>query len=308
MNAGAPRISVVIPAHNEANTIDALAPAVAHALQTHTHEIIIVDDGSTDATWDRIVALKASLPQVSGVRLTRNFGHQAAILAGLTAARGEAVVMMDADGQHPPAALGEFIRLWEQGHPVVQGVRVSTQGEGALKRWTSRAFYNVLSRLGGLDIPIGSADFRLLNRPAVEAVLTSVGPLLFLRGLIPWLAYPAAYVRFEAPARLGGRASYTWWQMLRFSVHGLLSFTIIPLRLATLLGFAVAVFSFLYLMVAVVAWLTDAAVVPGWASVMGLLALLGGMQLLTIGVLGEYVGRVFVAQLNRPHFVVRERA
>ena len=301
-------ISVVIPAHNEAATLQVMVSAVADELRAEDHEIIIVDDGSTDGTWEQVVALKTPWPQVVGVRLTRNFGHQAAILAGLKAARGALVITMDADGQHPPAALSHFLRLAAEGFPIVQGIRVATEGEGAVKRWTSRMFYRVLSTVSGVQVLRGSADFRLLTREVVDIVLESIGPLLFLRGLVPWLAYPTAYVPFTAPSRLGGTSSYTWWQMVRFSIHGLLSFTIVPLRLATLLGFAVALFSFLYLVVTLVAWLTDAAVVPGWASVMGLLSLLGGMQLLTVGVLGEYVGRMFVAHLNRPQYVVRERA
>jgi len=214
---------------------------------------------------------------------------------------------MDADGQHPAAALPQLVAAWRGGYDVVQGVRVATDGEGFLKRVTSKGFYRMLSAVGGPQIPIGSADFRLLSRPAVDVLLESVGPLLFLRGLIPWLGYPVAHVPFTARRRLAGETSYTWTRMLRFSLHGLLSFTTIPLRLATLLGLLVAGFSFAYLLLVLVALITSAAVVPGWASVMGLLSLLGGIQLVTIGVVGEYLGRVFVAHLNRPHFVVRDR-
>lgn len=300
-------ISVVIPAFNEEANLASLVSEVGRVLAAHSHEVIIVDDGSTDGTWQSIARLKDSHPQISGIRLTRNFGHQAALLAGLIAARGDAVIMMDGDGQHPPACLPRFIAEWERGSHVVQGVRLSTEGEGAMKGWTSRAFYRVLSWTGGPSIPTGSADFRLLSREALDAVLRSVGPLLFLRGLIPWLGYPAAHVPFEAPRRRAGAPQYTMWRMLRLSVHGLLSFTLVPLRLAMFLGLTVAAFSFVYLLVVIGAWFVSSAVVPGWASVMGLLALLGGIQLVTIGVLGEYLGRVFVAQLNRPHFVVRTR-
>ena len=300
-------ISVVIPAFNEDANLAPLVSEIGRVLAAHPHEIIIVDDGSTDGTWDSIARLKDSHPQISGIRLTRNFGHQAALLAGLTAARGDAVIMMDGDGQHPPACLPRFVAEWERGSHVVQGVRLSTEGEGAMKGWTSRTFYRVLSWAGGPSIPTGSADFRLLSREALDAVLRSVGPLLFLRGLIPWLGYPAAHVPFEAHRRRAGAPQYTVWRMLRLSVHGLLSFTLVPLRLAMFLGLTVAAFSFLYLLVVIGAWFVSSTVVPGWASVMGLLALLGGIQLVTIGVLGEYLGRVFVAQLNRPHFVVRTR-
>jgi len=301
-----PVVSVIAPAHNEAEALPTVIPAVVHALGDVPHEILVVDDGSTDATWEAIERLKAKHSQVVGLRLTRNFGHQAAILAGAIAARGDAVITMDADGQHPPASIPEFIRHWREGSVVVQGVRQETEGEGALKRWTSRLFYRTLGALGGPPVPTGSADFRLMARPVVDTLVASAGPLLFLRGLIPWLGYPTTYVPFAAGPRVGGRSSYTWFRMLRFSLHGLLSFTTIPLRIATILGLAVAAFSFAYLVLVLVVWVYQAAL-PGWASVMGLLSLLGGIQLVTIGVVGEYLGRIFTANLNRPHFVIRER-
>jgi dolichol-phosphate mannosyltransferase len=300
-------VSVVVPAFNEAESLPVVVPEIVSVVGSALLEVILVDDGSTDDTWDRIEELRRTFPAVNGVRLTRNFGHQAAILAGLTEARGDAVVMMDADGQHPPACIATFLEQWRQGYHVVQGVRTETVGEAWLKRWTSNAFYRMLSSLGGPPVPAGSADFRLLSRAAVDALLASVGPLIFLRGLIPWLGFPAAYVPFKAERRARGVTKYTWFRMVRFSVHGVLSFTTVPLRIATLLGLAVAAFSFLYLVVVLVVWLTSTGV-PGWASVMGLLSLLGGIQLVTIGLLGEYIGRVFVAQLKRPHFVVQQRA
>jgi polyisoprenyl-phosphate glycosyltransferase len=302
-----PALSVIVPSHDEAVALPVVVPAIVRALAGTPHEIILIDDGSSDDTWSTIAHLCRTVPQVVGVRLTRNFGHQAAILAGLHAASGDAVLMMDADGQHPPESIPDFVKEWRRGAVVVQGVRTETEGEGALKRWTSRMFYRCLATVGGPEIPIGSADFRLLARPVVDSVLASVGPLLFLRGLIPWLGYPVTQVPFKAPKRIGGETSYTWSRMIRFSLHGLLSFTTIPLRLATALGLVVAAFSFAYLLLVLFVWLSSVAVVPGWASVMGLLSLLGGIQLITIGVVGEYLGRVFVAQLNRPHFVVRER-
>jgi len=305
-STGSLTLSVIVPARDEADTLPAVIPAVIRAVGDLPCEIIVVDDGSRDATWTIIEGLKRVHPQVTGIRLTRNFGQQAAILAGLVAARGDAVLTMDADGQHPPDSIPQFVQQWKQGSQVVQGVRLETEGESLVKRWTSRLFYRIFVALGGPPVHAGSADFRLLTRPVVDTLVASVGPLLFLRGLIPWLGYATSYVPFKAGARVGGRSSYTWFRMLQLSLHGLLSFTTIPLRIATILGTAVAVFSFLYLALVLVAWAYQAAL-PGWASVMGLLSLLGGIQLLTVGVLGEYLGRVFVASLGRPHFVIRER-
>ena len=300
-----PTVSVVLPAYNEQESLPAVVHAIASSLAPWPHEIIVVDDGSTDGTWRAVERLGGECG-VRGIRFTRNFGHQAAILAGLIAARGDAVIMMDADGQHPAELLPIFIQLWEAGSPVVQGVRRRNASAGPFKRWTSAAFYRVMRLLAGVDIHSGSADFRLLARPVLENVLASAGPLLFLRGLIPWLGHQTAHVPFEAGPRMAGRTSYTLRQMMRLSVDGLLGFSIVPLRLAVALGLLISGASFLYLAYIVVIRFTAGNVVPGWASMTGLLALLGGIQLVTLGVLGEYVGRLFLSTLKRPPYVVRD--
>jgi glycosyltransferase involved in cell wall biosynthesis len=301
-----PTLSVVLPAHNEQDALPIVVRAIASQLQQWPYEIIVIDDGSTDETWAVIERLKGE-SGVRGIRFTRNFGHQAAILAGLLAARGEAVIMMDADGQHPPDLLAIFVQQWQAGMSVVQGIRRSDAGGGAFKRWTGAVFYGVLRGLAGVDIQNGSADFRLLTRPVLDHVLASAGPLLFLRGLVPWLGYQTAYVPFDAAPRIAGRTSYTLRRMVRLSVDGLLGFSIIPLRLAIALGFVISGTAFLYLVYVVGIRLTAGNVVPGWASMTGLLSLLGGIQLLTLGVLGEYVGRLFLSTLNRPHYVIRDQ-
>lgn len=300
-----PMLSVVLPAHNEQDALPPVVHAIASSLQHCSYEIIVVDDGSTDGTWKIVEELREKY-DLRGIRFTRNFGHQAAILAGLLAARGEAVIMMDADGQHPPELLPRFVEQWQAGSPVVQGVRRYDASANAFKRWASVVFYRVIRILAGVDIHSGSADFRLLARPVVEEVLASAGPLLFLRGLVPWLGYKTTYVPFDAGLRIAGRTSYTLGRMMRLSIDGLLGFSIIPLRLAIALGFLISGASFLYLVFIVGARLTSGNVVPGWASMTGLLSLLGGIQLLTLGVLGEYVGRLFLSTLKRPHYVIRD--
>ena len=307
VRSDAPLISVVAPAHNEADSLNRFTQKVICELSAVDHEIILVDDGSTDRTWGIILELREQYPQVRGLSFTRNFGHQSAILAGLTAARGQAVIMMDSDGQHPESLIPRLIEGWQGGHDVVQAVRTQSEKEGILKRVTSRLFYSILGILSGVKVPRGSADFRLLSRTAVDAVLQSAGPQLFLRGLISWMAFPTSYVPFNAEARAAGRSSYTWRRMIRLSIDGLMTFSIIPLRMAIALGISISALSFLYLVYIVIIWLTSTRVVPGWASVAGLLSLLGGIQLLTIGVLGEYLGRLFLSNLNRPHFVIKER-
>jgi glycosyltransferase involved in cell wall biosynthesis len=298
-------ITVVMPAHNEEEALPRVVAEVVTAVSQCDLEIVVVDDGSRDGTWPQIERLRRQHPGVRGLRFTRNFGHQAAILAGLTVARGDAVIIMDCDGQHPPSLITQFIDRWREGYQVVQALRAEDDRR-TLKSLTSRWFYRALHALSGVDVPNGSADFRLLGRPVVDAVLRSAGHLLFLRGLVPYLGYEAALVPFTAPPRIAGRTSYTWRKMLRLSLDGLMSFSIIPLRVAIALGLLVSLVAFLYLVYIVIIWAFARGVVPGWASTVGLLSLLGGIQLLTLGVIGEYLGRLFISSLNRPAFVIRE--
>ena len=304
---GTPEISVVLPVHEEAGALGVVVARIAAALADESHEIVVVDDGSRDGSWKVIQGLRAAHPHLIGIRFTRNFGHQSAILAGLIAARGNAVIMMDSDGQHPPELLPKLIARWRAGALVVQGIRTDTEEATAFKRGTSNLFYRVFTALAGVHIPRGSADFRLLSRPVVEKVLASSGPLLFLRGLIPWLGFEAENVPFTVERRLAGRTSYSLRRMLQLSLHGLLGFSINPLRFASAMGITVSLLAFIYLAYIVTIWFTSREVVPGWASTAGLLAFLGGIQLLTLGILGEYVGRIFTAHLDRPPFVIREQ-
>ena len=299
-------VSVVIPAYNERGALPSVVSQVTTTLQGIDHEIVLVDDGSADDTWVVIQTLKRDYPSIRGIRFTRNFGHQAALAAGLREARGSAVIMMDADGQHPPSALGEFVRLWTEGHRIVQGVRRSDGTEGFFKRVSSGLFYRVWSILSGVPIVRGTADFRLLDRRVLETVLASNGSLIFLRGLLPWLGYETAYVPFTAARRIAGTPAYTWVRMLRFSADALTSFSVIPLKLAMGLGLVMSIVSFLYLGYILFMVAFSDRVVSGWASTAGLVALVGGIQLFTIGVLGEYIGRIFLRATDRPAFVVAE--
>ena len=305
--ANVPEISVVLPVHEEAGALPTVVARIAAALAAESHEIILVDDGSRDRSWDVILALRATHPQLVGIRFTRNFGHQSAILAGLVAARGQAIIMMDSDGQHPPELLPDLIARWRAGALVVQGIRTGSAEESAFKRGSSNLFYRAFTALAGVRIPRGSADFRLLSRQVLDKVLASSGPLLFLRGLIPWLGFQAENVEFTVERRLAGKTSYSLRRMIQLSIHGLLGFSINPLRFASGMGIAVSLLAFAYLVYIVAIWLTSREVVPGWASTAGLLAFLGGIQLLTLGILGEYVGRIFTAHLDRPPFVIREQ-
>jgi dolichol-phosphate mannosyltransferase len=301
-------VSVVLPAHDESASLPGLVVAIEAALGGQAHEFVIVDDGSNDSTWTVIQGLTARHPSVRGIRFSRNFGHQAALFAGLRDARGDAVVMMDADGQHPPQLIPAMLSAWTEGAEVVQAVRESNAHTTSVRRLSSRAYYAVLRGLTGLPIVPGAADFRLLSRRAADLVLDQQGPPPFFRALLPWMGLRTVFLPYHAAARIGGRSSYGWRRMMGLSLEGMVGYSAIPLRLAGLAGILLAGAAFAYLAFVLVARLGGTRVVPGWASVAGLVALLSGIQLVVLATIGEYLARVFIATLHRPPYVVAERA
>jgi len=305
-SAASPEISVVLPALNEAAAIQTLVRRVEQALRRERFELVFVDDGSDDETWTVIQALVSQKPGWQALRLARRFGHQAALLAGLRAARGRAVITLDSDGQHPPELLSELVERWRKGARVVQTIRAADSGESRLKRITSNGFYRLFSTICDSPIHRGAADFRLLDRRVVDAILEAANPAPFLRGLVPWLGFETQFVTYRPDSRIAGQTKYSLRRMIRLAAHGVFSFSVFPLRIATWIGLALgglALLDFAYILT--IAW-TDPAAVPGWASTTGLVALLGAVQLFTIGMLGEYVGRTYMAILHRPPYVVAE--
>jgi dolichol-phosphate mannosyltransferase len=302
-------ISIVIPACDEAQVLPTVISRITSVLDTVPvdFEIRVVDDGSRDETWAEIIRLGESEPRVRGIRLSRNFGHQAALLCGLRSARGDAVITMDADGEHPPELLSEFVRLWRSGALVVQGVRSGDWSRSRAKRLSSRVFYRLLGLVSDTRVEPGTADFRLLDRKAADCVAEIQGQTMFLRGLVPWLGLPTEYVQFDPGQRIAGKPSYSLSRMARLSLDGLLSSTAVPLRIVALTGLTSAIAALLFLVYVIAVRFLNGQVVAGWASVAGLIALLGGIQLLALGVLGEYIGRLFTGSLGRPQYVVLDR-
>ncbi len=302
-------LSIVAPCFNEAEGLPAFHAALTAVVGTMPYavEIIYVDDGSTDATPQVLATLRAQDARVKTLTLSRNFGHQAALLAGLDAAQGDAVVTLDSDLQHPPALIPELIRAWEQGAEVVYTIRRETADATLFKRLTSRLFYRLLQQASGTPIIAGAADFRLMDRVAVESFCTLRETHRFNRGLVSWLGFRTAAVVFDAPARFVGKSKYSLWRMLRFAVHGLVSFSVWPLRVAMLLGFGMAGFAALYIAYALYVFFVLHRTVPGWTSTLITVLLIGGVQLLSLGIVGEYVGKIFEEVKGRPLYIVRER-
>jgi dolichol-phosphate mannosyltransferase len=306
---GNPKISIVIPAYNEAGNLPMLYSELIKVLPSlnMTWEIILVDDGSEDGTWMEITSLYKSDKRVRGIRLSRNFGHQYALFAGLSQATGEAVITMDADLQHSPQTIPVLVDEWMKGNKIVHTVRSDPKDLPFLKRITSRFFYRIFSFLSGVKIDPGMADFRLLDRQVVDEIVGLRESRLFLRGLVQWVGYPSSKVEFQSGHRFSGESKYSFHKMLKFAWTGITSFSIVPLRLAIILGLISSIFAFYRLVYALYIKLFTDRAVPGWASLTIVVSLLFGILFILLGILGEYIARILEEVRSRPRFIVSER-
>ena len=291
--------------HDEQGSARALYERVAAALAAHRWELVVVDDGSRDATPEILAQLAADDERVKVITLSRNFGHQAAITAGLEHARGDAVAMIDADLQDPPELIVEMVERWRDGADVVYAVRESREGETRMKLYTAHIFYRLMARLAKLELPVDSGDFRLMDRRALDVLLAMPERARFLRGMTVWIGFTQTAVTYQRAARASGETKFTLRKMLRFSFDAISSFSYFPLQLATVIGFAISAFAFLAIPLTIVARYSD-IFVPGISSTLVLILLLGGIQLMTLGVIGEYVGRIYDEVKRRPLYVVRD--
>lgn len=299
-------VSVVVPVFDESAVLDELHRRVSGALRDLDYELVLVDDGSRDDSWERMRALAAADRRVRLIRLSRNFGHQIAITAGLDAARGETVVVLDADLQDPPELIPDLVARWREGYDVVYAVRAERSGESAFKLVTARAFYRLLQRLAGIEIPADAGDFRLLSRRAADALGAMPERSRYLRGMTSWIGFRQSGVPYRREARFAGETKYPLRKMLRFAADAVLSFSTVPIRLVSSLGLVVVVFCVGYLAYTVYLALFTHQTVQGWASLIVIVLLLGGMQLISLGIIGQYVGRIFEEVKRRPLYLVSE--
>jgi dolichol-phosphate mannosyltransferase len=307
---GVPRslglLSVVAPVYNEEALIDEFYARVCSALDELEFELVLVDDGSRDGTPAALQRLAGEDPRVRVVFLSRNFGHQTALTAGLDHARGDAVVMLDADLQDPPELIPKMLDNWRAGCDVVYAVREHREGESRFKLATARWFYSLFDRLAQVELQHNSGDFRLLDRRALDALLSMRERNRFLRGMTVWVGYTQAAVPYRRDPRYAGETKYTFTKMLRFSLDAISSFSDRPLQLATLLGFLISTLAFIAIPVVVVLRLSG-SYLPGFSAITITVLLLGGIQLITIGIIGEYVGRIYDEVKGRPLYLVRAR-
>ncbi len=308
IDAGSPPdISVVIPLYDEEENIPLLIERLRAALSQIDlhHEIILVDDGSRDMTWPTIRKLAAEDHRIKGISLSRNFGHQQALLAGLRHASGRAVISMDGDLQHPPETLNEMIQAWRSGYKVVNTARIDSNDTSLFKRLTSRWFYAMFSWLSGLDMQRGASDFRLLDHQVLEAIGDIQAPDMFLRGLVNWVGFPAATIDYRAEPRFAGKTKYTFVKMLRFSTSAIVSFSSIPLKIGIWLGLGTSGFAFLLIVYILVQYFRGITV-PGWASILTATSFMFGILFILLGIIGTYLGSIHELLKNRPRFVVNE--
>ena len=300
-------LSIVVPVYNEAGNVRVLYDRLVSVLEPLAleWELIPVDDGSSDGTLDELQGLQAADPRVRPISFSRNFGHQVALTAGLDAARGAAVVCMDGDLQHPPEVLPELLAKWREGYDVVQTVRTDTAGVGPLKRLTSALFYRLINWLSDTPIEPNAADFRLLSREALDALLQCRERDRFVRGLVSWVGFRRTEVPFIAAERHSGSTKYSVAKMFRLAFDALTAFSTKPLKLATSAGFAAAVLGIAYAAyIGYVRLFTDRAV-PGWASLTVSVLVLGGLQLICLGLIAEYIARLLHEAKARPLYITR---
>ena len=303
--SGSPVLSVVVPVHNEADALKDTLGRIRDVLLLlgRPFEIVAVDDGSTDRSGALLHEMSASEPRLVCLALTRRFGKEGALAAGLSAARGEAVVLMDADGQHPPEMIPEMVRLWEEGCDVVEGVRRDRGPEGIPHRLLARAFYGLLGRAVGRDLQ-GATDYKLLDRQAVEALLECGERNRFFRGLVAWIGFRTAEVPFVAPERHGGASKWSIADLLGYSVRSLLAFTSLPLRIVAGAGLVMVLFGAILAVQTLWNWSSGRAV-SGFTTVILVELILGGLILTSLGVIAAYLALLYEEQKGRPIYLVR---
>ncbi len=299
-------VSIVIPAYNEADNIFVIAESIKKVFATlsYNYEIILVDDGSADHTLEKIKEYAATAENVFFLEFSKNFGHQLAVKAGMDHAFGDCVISMDCDMQHPPELIPDMIAKWEAGYEVVYTIREEDKNLSKGKRSSSSLFYKVLNWLSDIDLEPGAADFRLLDQRVVNVFRNFHENEPFLRGLVKWLGYKQYAIKYNPAARFSGQSKYTLKKMLRLALHGVTSFSIKPLYTAVYLGFILSFASVLYVPYIIYAFVNHVEV-SGWASVIMTIVFFGGLQLIILGIIGIYVGKMFMQAKNRPNYIIR---
>jgi len=300
-------LSIVIPLYNEEDNVEVLFEKLSKNLESlnESFEIIFIDDGSKDKTWKKIAQLSISNPYVTGVKLSRNFGHQHALLAGLSKATGQAIISMDGDLQHPPSLIEKMVEKHKEGFLVVNTYRNDEEVASFFKRTSSSLFYRIFSFLTDISMSQGSSDFRLLDRLVLNQLLELKDVDLFLRGAVEWLGFPSITIPYETDKRFSGVSKYTLSKMIKFAKGSIISFSTKPLVIGIWIGVITSTLALFEVLYVIFQWI-NGETVPGWASTVGIISFLFGVLFIILGVIGSYLARVHVALQNRPRFIISE--
>ncbi|MBX7137448.1 MAG: glycosyltransferase family 2 protein [Oligoflexia bacterium] len=298
-------MSAVVPCFNEEEVLSELHRRLSATLESVgvPYEIVLVDDGSRDRTWEMLQDLRGRDPHLKIVKLARNFGHQLALTCGLDQAHGSAVIILDADLQDPPELLHDMLKLWQQGYDVVYGKRQQRAGESISKKVFAFLFYRIFARVTGFELPSDSGDFRLMDRRAVDLLQAMKERHRFIRGMVSWIGLNQTPLEYKRPERFAGTTKYPFKKSLFLAIDAITSFSYAPLRMASYLGAMISALAFLYILVVIVLKLRGINF-PGYTSIMASMLLLGGVQLVVLGLIGEYVGRIFEQGQSRPLYLV----
>lgn len=302
-------ISVVIPCFNESEVIDFTVEkllSVTNAIDKYQFELIFVNDGSSDTTEEKLLHYSRGHQNIRTISFSRNFGHQPAASAGLDASLGDAVVLIDADLQDPPEVIEDMITKWEEGYDVVYGTRLSRDGESIFKKATAKWFYRLLNKLSEVPIPLDTGDFRLMDRQVVDQLIAMPEKSRFIRGMVSWIGFNQTSVVYERSPRFAGESKYPLRKMLKFALDGILSFSVKPLKLSIMMGFISSGISFFLLVYSIYVRLMTDHWVSGWTSLLVSVLFIGGVQLISIGILGEYIARIYNESKGRPLYIVKK--
>lgn len=302
-------LSVIIPCYNEEAVLRATHERLTSVLSgmNEDYELVFVDDGSRDNTQQILAELQLFDPHIRLLFLSRNFGHQIAVSAGLEEAAGAAVVIIDADLQDPPELIPKMVELWREGYQVVYGVRLEREGESKFKLWTAKVFYRLINRLSETKMPLDAGDFRLIDRKVLDVLKAMPERARFLRGMVSWAGFRQIALPYARAARHAGASKYPLRKMVHFATDGIISFSLVPLKLAIWSGFLAIWIAVAGIIVAIVDRFLETNVVRGWASIFVAVLFMGGVQLVSLGILGEYLGRIYTEVKRRPLYVVQER-
>ncbi len=302
----APTLSIVVAAYNEEDVLDLFFARLEEVLASlgESYEIVCVNDGSRDRTAEILAAARQRDPRIRVINLARNFGKELAMTAGLDHTRGRAVVPLDADLQDPPELIAEFLRLWREGYDVVYAVRNARDTDSWMKRTTAAAFYAMLNRVSNVEIPKNAGDFRLMDRRVVDALKGLRERNRFMKGLFSWVGFRQTSVEYARPLRAAGKTKFNYWKLWNFALDGITGYSTVPLRVATYFGLAFAVLAMIYGVYLLVRTMLFGADVPGYASTMVAVIFMGGMQLLVLGIIGEYLGRLYSESKQRPLYII----